>query len=354
MSVSPTAVNATPNSGIAIRDSHLLPRQAVFRTRDLDQAREHMCSVFAENSLTYLPRQRLLDFRHREAKLGSIALNSLYWGAGVMVTAPVVPDFYLLQFTLVGQCEVWQGTYHNVLPARSVAIINPGQGFRKAWMPKARQLMLRIDRRLVEREVRAWTGGDEGGGIEFEMPPINDVTKVGTLALYVRMICDDLRKEASDLSRPLVADRVASGLVALLLTSMPNNKQRAIEAASQPAAPFFVRRVEQFIEEHARDTIALVDLTGVAGVSTRALQTSFRRFRNTTPMAYLRTVRLELARTELMNAGRQGSSVAAVANAVGLGHLGRFARDYHTRFGELPSHTLHRGSAGLFGDWSSP
>ena len=36
MSVSPTAVNATPNSGIVIRDSHLLPCQAVFRTRDLD------------------------------------------------------------------------------------------------------------------------------------------------------------------------------------------------------------------------------------------------------------------------------------------------------------------------------
>jgi hypothetical protein len=165
-------------------------------------------------------------------------------------------------------------------------------------MPRTRQLLLPIDRRLVEREFRAWTGSDEGGGIEFEMPPIDDVTKVGTLALYVRMICDDLRNEASYLSRPLVADRVASGLVALLLTSMPNNKQRAIEAASQPAAPFFVRRVEQFIEEHARDTIALADLTGVAGSSTRALQTSFRRFRNTTPMAYLRTVRLELARTE--------------------------------------------------------
>jgi hypothetical protein len=47
MSVSPTAVNATPSSGIVIRDSHLLPRQAVFRTRDLDQAREHMCPFSA-------------------------------------------------------------------------------------------------------------------------------------------------------------------------------------------------------------------------------------------------------------------------------------------------------------------
>jgi len=222
-------------------------------------------------------------------------------------------------------------------------------------MRGTRQLLLRIDKRLVEREFRAWTSGDEAGSIEFDMPPVDDMAKVGTFARYVGMLCDDLRSEVSDLSHPLVADRVTSGLVALLLTSMPHNKTRAIEAAAdQPVAPFFVRRVERFIEERARDMITLTDLTGIAGVSTRALQLSFRRFRNTTPMAYLRTVRLELARTELVNAGRQGSSVAAVANAVGLGHLGRFSRDYHARFGELPSHTLHRGSAGLFGDWSSP
>jgi transcriptional regulator GlxA family with amidase domain len=105
-----------------------------------------------------------------------------------------------------------------------------------------------------------------------------------------------------------------------------------------------VRRAEHFIEANAQHAIDLEDLAGVAGVSTRALQIGFRRFRNTTPMAYLRAVRLELARTELANARRRGSSVAAVANAVGFGHLGRFARDYEARFGELPSQTLYRGS----------
>jgi transcriptional regulator GlxA family with amidase domain len=167
------------------------------------------------------------------------------------------------------------------------------------------------------------------------------MANAGSLALYVRMLCDGLRNEASDLSHPLVADRLASGLVALLLTSMPHNKQRAIEAVTQPTAPFFVRRVEQFIDEHACDPIMLADLTSVAGVSTRTLQTSFRRFRNTTPMAHLRAIRLQLARTELTSAARQ-QSVAAVASAVGFGHLGRFARDYHARFGELPSQTLFR------------
>src|SRR5262249_38750811 len=167
---------------------------------------------------------------------------------------------------------------------------------------------------LVEREFRAWTGGGDSGGIEFDTPPIDDMANVGSLARYVRMICDDLKNEASNLLHPLVADRVASGLVSLLLTSMPHNKKSAIEAtANQPVAPFFVRRVEQFIEQHARDAITLADLTSIAGVSTRALQTSFRRFRKMTPMDYLRTIRLELARTELANAARRGRSVAAVA-----------------------------------------
>jgi AraC-like DNA-binding protein len=346
VSISPAAVKGPTGGGVLIGDSDLLPRHAVFRTQDLDQARAHLCGVFAEHGVNYLPRERHLEFRHRQAKLGSIALNSLEWGAGVMVSAPLLPDFYLLQFTLAGTCELWQETHHSVLPARSVTIVNPGCAFKKAWMPRTRQLLLRIDRRLVEREFRAWTGGNEGGTVEFDVPPIENLDNVGTLALFVRMVCEDLKNETSDLSHPLVADRVASGLVALLLTSMPHNKQRAIEAMNQPTAPFFVRRVEQFIQEHARDPITLADLTGIAGVSTRALQTSFRRFRNTTPMAHLRAMRLELARTELTRARRQGLSVAAVASALGFCHLGRFARDYQLRFGELPSQTVYRGSVG--------
>ena len=73
-----------------------------------------------------------------------------------------------------------------------------------------------------------------------------------------------------------------------------------------------------------------------------------REFResNTTPMAYLRGVRLELARAELVRAKRTGGSVASVAHLCGFGHLGRFAADYKARFNESPSQTLLRGSVG--------
>jgi AraC-like DNA-binding protein len=347
MSISPIAVKAAPSSGITLGESGLLRRQALFRTCDLEQGRAHMCRVLGgEHSVSYLSRERRLDFQHRQAKIGGIAVNSLQYGAGVMISDALLPNCYLLQFTLVGECHFWQGTHDNLLPAGSAAMVNPGLAFKKAWLPGTRQLLVRIDKELVAREFHAWTGGDDAGGIEFNVRPIDDMAKVGTLVRYVRMVCDDLSCDASYLSHPLVADRVMSGLVSLLLASVPHNKTRAIEAAGQTTAPFFVRRVEQFIEEHAREAIALADLTGVAGVSTRALQTGFRRFRNTTPMAYLRSIRLELARAGLAKAGRQGASVAAVANTHGFGHLGRFARAYQAQFGELPSETLYRGTVG--------
>jgi AraC-like DNA-binding protein len=126
---------------------------------------------------------------------------------------------------------------------------------------------------------------------------------------------------------------------------MPHNRTRAVEPAASPVAPFYVRRVEGLIEQHARDPIALEDLTSVAGVSRRTLQMGFRRFRKA-PMGYLRAVRLELARTELARGGQGAPSVAAVANALEFGHLGRFARDDKARFGEPPSQTLRRGDVG--------
>jgi AraC-like DNA-binding protein len=338
----PTVLPSTPDSKVAIRDADTLGRRPTFRTCDLEHARQYIArGVLVEHKLAYLPRERSLDFRHRQAKLGGVVINSMEYGAGVMVTAPPL-GFYLLQFTLNGICEIWQDKAHTVLPAGSVAIVNPFRPYRKAWHAGTRQLFLRIDRRLIEQEFRLWTGVDETVRIEFELSPICDMTKIGTLARYVRMLCEDLNDETSGLSHPQVCDRMASGLASILLASMPHNKILAVEPAASPVAPYYVRRVERFIEQHARDSIALEDLTSVAGVSTRALQMGFRRFRNTTPMGYLRAVRLELARTELIRGGQRALSVAAVANALEFAHLGRFARDYKARFGEPPSRTLRR------------
>jgi AraC-like DNA-binding protein len=340
------AFQAYPDRANMIGDAELLPRHPIFRTHDLDHVREHLEGVFVDARFSYLSKERRLDFRHRQAKLGPIAVNSMQYGPGIMVTAPPFGDFYLLQFTLTGGCQIRQGSSSTDVPAGSVNIVNPFRAFAKDWSPGTRQLLIRIDRRLLEREFQAWTGSDKTERIEFDLSPVENMAKVGTLTHCVRMLCDDLSNASSQLEHPLVCDRIASALVSTLLVSMPHNRGHVLEAATTSIAPFFVRRVERFMEENVRCAIDLEDLTGVAGVSTRALQAGFRRFRNTTPMAYLRALRLELARSELARAGRESGSVASVANVCGFEHLGRFAGDYKTRFGESPSHTLRRGSIG--------
>jgi AraC-like DNA-binding protein len=166
----------------------------------------------------------------------------------------------------------------------------------------------------VEREFQALAGYDETERIEFDPLPVESMARAHTLAHFVWMLCDDLKDASSGFEHPLVRDRITTALVSTLLVSMPHNRQRALEAAATSIAPFFVRRAEQFIEENARNDIELEELAGVAGVSARALQMGFRRFRNTTPMAHLRAVRLELARAELARAKRKGASVASIAH----------------------------------------
>jgi transcriptional regulator GlxA family with amidase domain len=206
--------------------------------------------------------------------------------------------------------------------------------------------MIRIERGLLERELRTWTGREPKGLIEFDQSQAFAMEKVATLTHAVRMLCDDLRNESSSLEHPLVRDRVTSTLASALLVGLPHSHSRAFEASEKSIAPASVRRAERFIEENALNAVGLADVASAAGVSARALQMAFRRFRDTTPMAHLRALRLELARDELTRAGEDGGSVASVALAHGFASFSRFAANYKARFHEQPSETLRRGAVG--------
>lgn len=100
-------------------------------------------------------------------------------------------------------------------------------------------------------------------------------------------------------------------------------------------------RAAHWIHEHAADPIALHDIATAVGLSERGLQSAFRRRFDETPMARLRSERLDGARTDLRFAPA-GTHVRDVARRWQFGHFGRFAANYAERFGESPSETLRR------------
>ncbi|REH17472.1 AraC-like protein [Kutzneria buriramensis] len=88
------------------------------------------------------------------------------------------------------------------------------------------------------------------------------------------------------------------------------------------------------------EPLTVEDVAEAVGVAVRALQDGFRRHADTTPMSYLRDVRLRRVRAELTAAEPGTVTVTDVAVRWGFLHAGRFSVLYREQFGETPSTTL--------------
>ncbi|MFF0952194.1 helix-turn-helix transcriptional regulator [Rhizobium leguminosarum] len=80
-----------------------------------------------------------------------------------------------------------------------------------------------------------------------------------------------------------------------------------------------------------------------AGVSVRSLESGFRVFKETTPAAYLRTIRLRAARGDLLDPLNR-LSVKNICLKWGFFHFGRFSAVYRASCGERPSDSKKRAA----------
>jgi transcriptional regulator GlxA family with amidase domain len=139
----------------------------------------------------------------------------------------------------------------------------------------------------------------------------------------------------------LVQSELRNGLVGLLLTGVTHDRSALLAAPPCAPAPGHVKRVEEFLRAHPDRDVTVTELAAIAGVSLRALQDGFRRFRNVTLTDAIRDARLGYWR-RLLETPPEGAGVGTLALSAGLMHLGRAAALYAKRYGETPSETLRR------------
>jgi len=107
------------------------------------------------------------------------------------------------------------------------------------------------------------------------------------------------------------------------------------------ALPAGLRRALAWLRGHLSEPVQLDRLADIAGVRPRTLEAQFRMFLGTTPLGWMRQMRLALARRELLHAD-PGTSVTVVALSAGFTQLGRFSVQYRKAFGESPSSTIRQ------------
>ncbi|MFD0267995.1 helix-turn-helix transcriptional regulator [Streptomyces sp. NPDC127106] len=149
---------------------------------------------------------------------------------------------------------------------------------------------------------------------------------------------------------PLVLGEAGRLLAATALAVFPNDV--VAHPLDRPEGRDFtsdtLRRAVVFIENNADRDIGLADIAGSVPVTPRAVQYAFARHANTTPLAFLRRVRLAQVHAELRAAAPAGSgtTVTEVASRWGFTHAGRFAAAYRDAYGTSPSQTLRSPLAG--------
>ncbi|GAB7046888.1 AraC family transcriptional regulator [Catenuloplanes indicus] len=141
---------------------------------------------------------------------------------------------------------------------------------------------------------------------------------------------------------PLLVDQLRWLAATSALAVFPNSMMNARHRRSPGREPMSaVRRAIAFMEEHAAEPLTIMEIAAATGVGPRGLQIAFRRHLDTTPLEYLRRVRLERVRQELRSADPAGRvTVREVARRWGFANPGRFAGQYRALFGETPARTL--------------
>lgn len=143
------------------------------------------------------------------------------------------------------------------------------------------------------------------------------------------------------IATPLVLSHACRLMAAVTLSAFPNTASPIPTPADRnDHQPVLLRRAMEYIDANVANDIGLGDIAEAVHVTPRAVQYMFRRHLETTPLQYLRRLRLHHAHQDLQRADRNHATVTDIAARWGFAHTGRFAVLYRQTYGQSPHTTL--------------
>ncbi len=324
----------TPN-----RPVRPLSRYKVAATSRADEAASFISSTYCGHQIRFPERAASLRFRLCEAPLGRISVGALSFGSDIGYDLGETEIFYLVQIAASGTIKYLNGNEKCIVTQRQGMVTSPTRPLSITYGPSSCGLIVKIRRCALERHIRAVTGEPISDPLIFA-PRFGRTFRDRYLRL-LRFLLDDLEADNSLKDHPVLVANIEDTLMTALLVGQSHNYSARFEGTVPDVAPRQVRDVEDYIREHASEPLSIGDLVRHSGISGRSLFRAFRSHRRTSPMAFLRSVRLDDARAKLL-AAAPCDSVTDIALDCGFEHLGRFSAEYARRFSESPSATLRR------------
>jgi transcriptional regulator GlxA family with amidase domain len=206
----------------------------------------------------------------------------------------------------------------------------------------SRWIAVNINRRLLEDALSEALERPVRSHVDFR-PAMS--TAAGFGASWINMLLllkEQLFRSDGMLARPMVGLPFVDSLVRGLLLAADHRHRDALATEPKAISSHGVRAAVDIIESEPHLPLTVTELAARTNFSVRSLQEGFRRHLGTSPMAYLRKVRLRQAHRTLQMSDPSATTVASIAYHWGFTNLGRFAAAYAARYGEKPGATLRR------------
>jgi AraC-like DNA-binding protein len=315
-----------------------------FRTTEPDSAEQTCGEVYYPHRLTVLHDPARFAMSLSAVSLGPVAAGLLGYAGEVRLETAELETGYEINVPLGGHLVTRTGPAEVCATPRTAAIYRPDRGTRlQGWAGGGKLFGLKIERHALEAQLAGLTGAPVAGVIPFG-PSLDLGGGAGRQWwALARSLVELIADPHGPLASPVVLRPLIDSLMAGLLYAADHPARAALHAPCARPGPATIRHAVELIEAQPELPWTAGDLARGAGLSVRGLQAGFATHIGTTPLAYLRRVRLERAHVELRAAEPAAGGVAAIASRWGFTNLGRFAAAYRARYGVAPSHTLRHG-----------
>jgi AraC-like DNA-binding protein len=313
-------------------------------TDSVDDAADAIGRIFCPHELKTVRRSSSAFFaRHNCADFDGFSVNYVSYGGTVFIDPGCLDRFFLLQIPIEGSARIQTASRDIATsPGIHASLLSPTIPTRMTWESNCAQIILRIERRLLEQRAAALSGMP-ARAVEFE-PAIELST---ARARFNRMSGTfvELAERTGPRHRlaPVAAADLRETLLGSLLHGTRHGLSDAIEVFGGEAEtlPQPLRRVREYLHAHAEDPLDLTRLAEVAGVGIRALQLGFKRHFGQSISEMLLGIRLAHLNARL-NSPACDDRITDIAFELGFTHLSRMATAYCEKFGETPSATRRR------------
>ena len=307
-------------------------------SRDVDHARKVLGDVFLPVDFPSAKSTGTFEMQLNALMVGRLTCGYMRFRDAVCIETAEAENYHIdiptggratMRAGLGSPIHGTQRTAGIFMPGRPVEIRSDG-GFA--------QLSLMISRDHLQLEVQNLLGRELARPLEFTGEIDLSTPGARTMMQALRMIDEASQSEGGLLAHPLAAQRLEQVLIHSLLFAQPHNHSATLAG---PAPVPGVRPVTDAVELMRNDLShpwSSSELAAEVSVSVRSLQEGFRRALGTTPMSYLRLLRLEQVREELLTT--EVANITEVASRWGFTHLGRFAAVYRHAYAERPSDTV--------------